>query len=373
MITRFSLRNFKAFGTRRELAFRPLTVLTGLNSAGKSSVIQSILLAKQAASRTARVVQLNGPYGLALGESQDVLNSESTDQQIEFTFTYLSAQSSERTVELSLGTDPPDALNLSVIRNGGVPPQLEQDDRRFTYLCAERLGPREMLELSAEQPDLVGVGWQGQYVAQVLAISGSEHVRQELQKPRENEEPYVTTVRTQVEYWMSKIVRPIRISAERLPRYTAAAITIAEPGVLSEPRRPANVGFGISYSLPIVVAALVSPEGSLLIVENPEAHLHPAAQSQMGRFLGQVAASGVQVLIETHSDHVLNGIRLAVGYDKLLSSDNVVVHFFGAGGVIEELHINASGSVTSWPEGFFDQLEQDLSKLASARRRRPTN
>ena len=173
MITRFSLRNFKAFGTRRELAFRPLTVLTGLNSAGKSSVIQSILLAKQAASRTARVVQLNGPYGLALGESQDVLNSESTDQQIEFTFTYLSAQSSERTVELSLGTDPPDALNLSVIRNGGVPPQLEQDDRRFTYLCAERLGPREMLELSAEQPDLVGVGWQGQYVAQVLAISGS--------------------------------------------------------------------------------------------------------------------------------------------------------------------------------------------------------
>ena len=91
------------------------------------------------------------------------------------------------------------------------------------------------------------------------------------------------------------------------------------------------MGFGLSYSLPVVVAGLVAPQrDALLIVENPEAHLHPAGQSRMGTFLATVAATGVQVLAEAHSDHVLNGIRRAIGEHGVLQPADALVHFFDA-------------------------------------------
>jgi predicted ATPase len=92
--------------------------------------------------------------------------------------------------------------------------------------------------------------------------------------------------------------------------------------------RPTNMGFGVSYALPIVLGALTAANGGLIIIENPEAHLHPAGQSQMGIFLARMASAGVQVIAETHSDHVLNGVRRAIG-EGVLSSEDAIVHFFG--------------------------------------------
>jgi predicted ATPase len=130
------------------------------------------------------------------------------------------------------------------------------------------------------------------------------------------------------------------------------------------------MGFGISYALPILVAALMMPIGGLLIVENPEAHLHPAGQSRLGTFLGRVAASGVQVIIETHSDHVINGIRLAAAEERLLEPEQVVLHFFGSNidGSPAVIELTGRGGLTAWPKGFFDQIELDLGRLARAKR-----
>ena len=131
------------------------------------------------------------------------------------------------------------------------------------------------------------------------------------------------------------------------------------------------MGFGFSYALPIVVAGLLVPVGGLLVVENPEAHLHPAGQSRLGRFLGRVAGSGAQVVVETHSDHVVNGIRLAVVDDEAVAPTDVVLHFFGEGdgGEPTTIELTGNGGLTEWPAGFFDQIEQDLGRLARARRR----
>ena len=87
-----------------------------------------------------------------------------------------------------------------------------------------------------------------------------------------------------------------------------------------------SVGFGITQVLPILVAALSAGKNELWLIENPEVHLHPAGQAQMGQFLAEVAAAGVQVIVETHSDHVFNGIRRAVK-SKRLAADDVALHF----------------------------------------------
>jgi CRISPR-associated Cas5-like protein len=132
-------------------------------------------------------------------------------------------------------------------------------------------------------------------------------------------------------------------------------------------RRPANIGYGLTYSFPIIVALLTAREDQIVVVDSPEAHLHPFAQSQMGMLLGHFAAAGVQIIVETHSDHLLNGVRLAVKKAIVRNSD-VRIHFFtGAGptghGVLTP-GLDAEGRIDQWPEGFFDQFEKDLSHLA---------
>jgi len=104
----------------------------------------------------------------------------------------------------------------------------------------------------------------------------------------------------------------------------------------------------------------------VVIIDSAEAHLHPRAQSAVGRFLGQMAGAGLQVLVETHSDHLLNGIRLAVR-DSLIRSRDVALHFFEAGGAtgqVTSLAIDDNGAISDWPEGFFDQTERDLAILS---------
>ena len=107
------------------------------------------------------------------------------------------------------------------------------------------------------------------------------------------------------------------------------------------------------------------------MIENPEVHLHPAGQAAMGEFLAEVAAAGVQVILETHSDHVLNGIRRAVK-KGVLAPDDAALHFFRLqqddeqeGAVLVESPIlDRDGNVDMWPEGFFDQFDKDMNYFA---------
>ena len=133
--------------------------------------------------------------------------------------------------------------------------------------------------------------------------------------------------------------------------------------------RSTGVGFGISYTLPVVLALLSVNPDALILLENPEAHLHPQGQFMMGTLIAQAAASGIQVIVETHSDHILNGIRVAV-HDNLIQPEKTKVYYMSrsseAGGMyasVEEPHIYPDGSMDKWPEGFFDEWEKSLEKL----------
>jgi predicted ATPase len=114
---------------------------------------------------------------------------------------------------------------------------------------------------------------------------------------------------------------------------------------------------------------LASPPGTLILIENPEAHLHPKGQAKMGELLALAASCGVQVVIETHSDHVLNGIRLAVHGGKLDPKD-VQLHYFQRqekqGQAFTEVvspRIDRNGRIDKWPDGFFDEWDKSLDAL----------
>ena len=367
MIDSLGIRNFKRFASV-DLALRPLTVLTGLNGTGKSTTIQALLLVRQVLeNQSATVVQLNGPYGLALGEANDILHPEAPSPSIDV----IIGSGGEYRYHFTLpdARDLPGgrALNLhtqSVPRD--IPPALAGQGLAFTYLNAERLGPRDQLDVTAEESSRIGIGTKGEYTAQ----DATSEVREPLRHPSTANHG-VTTLRTQVESSASDIIRPIQITALWPAGITASMIRFQEPGLLTEQIRPANVGFGFSYALPIIVAGLLTPLNGLLIVENPEAHLHPAGQSRLGRFLGRVAGSGAQVIVETHSDHVVNGIRLAAMEDRVVQPEQVIVHFFGEGadGNPAQIELTQRGGLTIWPTGFFDQIERDLGELARAQRR----
>ena len=364
MIEEVGVRNFKRF-VQLSVRLAPLTVLTGLNGSGKSTLLQSLLLVRQLAERpSGTVVELNGIDGLLLGEALDVLNFDAADAAIEITM--LTAASGRQTFRFPVSDGR--SLNLTVADLGQtVPVELQGTGADFTYLSAERLGPRDVFPVSGVEITEVGVGEQGQFMAQVLAQHENDQVPEALRHPS-TEQDGVITVRAQVEKWASDIIRPLQLTANWPAGLSVSVIRFQEPGLLSEGIRPPNMGFGVSYALPILVAGLLAKPGTLFVVENPEAHLHPAGQSRMGRFLGRIAGGGVQVIVETHSDHVVNGIRLAAVEDLTIATDAIVVHFFGDGDPVT-IEMTEKGGLTEWPPGFFDQLEDDLGRLARAKQR----
>lgn len=369
MVSELTLDNFKAFVSFKA-EMRNLTVLTGLNSSGKSSMIQALLLCELARNGPASV-PLNGPFGLSLGEATDVLSFEAKSSDIGIR---LRGDGWTDRFEFDIPPNRAVSLPLRPFRPSGRQPRLA------SYLSAERLGPRDLLEVDPAMQVVLGdegdskstneplsVGHQGQYAPHVLAQYDRRQIREPIRHPGFGEgEDVAITLTTQAELWLSAIVRPISLQATWLPGTNAATVRFREPDTRTEWMRPPNVGFGFSYALPIVVAALTATPGTMLIVESPEAHLHPAGQSAIGHFLAQVAGSGVQTVVETHSDHVLNGVRRAVADSKVIPSEDVVVHFFGHAGAAH-LKIKNSGAVTDWPDGFFDQTETDLSLLARIR------
>ena len=387
MITRIDLRHFKCFETLK-LPLHRLTLLSGQNASGKSSVMQALVLLHQTMryQEWSRRLLLNGA-ALRLGSARDVIDQDSGGHSIAISLLDHDAGP----VEWEFGGDLAD-MSLAVSR-AGVPQMdgiewtsgdskplrhllpegvvateagesLTRRLRGLTWLGAERLGPRE--QYTFDDPQLAPVvGHGGEHAVSVLYSGRDER----LAVPLTVDDVASTRLR-QVGAHMSGFFPGFELEILPVPRVNAVTLGI-RTSRSTDFHRPGHTGFGVTQVLPIIVAAVSATPGDLLLIENPEVHLHPAGQARMGEFLTKAAAAGLQVLVETHSDHVLNGVRRAVR-TQVLAPEKVALHFFRPrheaehSGVaqVESPAINADGDIDHWPEGFFDQFDHDMNFLA---------
>jgi predicted ATPase len=356
VIQELRLQEFKCFADQR-LPLADLTLLAGANATGKSTVIQSLLLLRQSHLRKTLAhgeLLLNGPL-VNVGTALDAVNESGVTDTVVFTLTEEGGSEQRFAFEYPRGAGESYTLRGAVSTYNET---LSLFAPRFNYLNAERVGPRLIYPMSEMIEDLVDVGIHGEYTAHCLQRFGSAPlINPRLISGDGEQSPLLFD---QTRYRMRKIIPDLDI--DLLAITEADQMRVGLKTNTGRFLRPTNIGFGIIYTLPIIVAALLSPEGALLIVENPEAHLHPASQSRIGSFLAEVATAGVQVIIETHSDHVLNGIRRAVR-SKLITPEQMSILFFTGEGAFDRPRIYPSGGIEPWPEGFFDQMEKDLMEL----------
>lgn len=382
MLSRIDLGHFKCF-ERLRLPLCPLTLLAGRNASGKSSVMQSLLLLHQTMREhewSSRLV-LNGA-AVQLGTAVEIIDEDHGRHRCAIVLIDGDADHFEWEFE-----GERDQMSMAIRRARGdttehgswewdgtealrylLPPDVSGHsltDRlcRLTYLSAERLGPRGTYPYDDPQLTPV-VGPRGEFAVSILHSGRDQKILPELVM-----EGVPPTRFRQTEAYLGTFFPDCVLDLEQVRRANAVTlgIRVSNGGRF---HRPSHTGFGITQVLPIVIAALTAGKQDILVIENPEIHLHPAGQASMGAFLGKVASAGVQVILETHSDHVLNGIRRAVK-SGLLPSEDAAIHFFRPRGEqpeeepqVESPAIDRHGNIDSWPSGFFDQFDEDMNHFA---------
>ncbi|WP_321393769.1 DUF3696 domain-containing protein [uncultured Desulfuromusa sp.] len=386
MLTQINLDNFKCFDSL-SLRLSPLTLLTGFNAAGKSTTLQSLLLLAQALRSGNRLAELplNGPLA-RLGTPGEVLKSGSGEVSFSIgdgrTFIKWTLQAENRTqgiamriphiaIESKTGTkDFNDLENLERLLppgTSGEPVELVESLGETIFLSAVRMGTADVFPSPEESlPVYADVGVQGEFAPWWF----HQFFDEEIEQARCNQSDEARTLRRQFNAWASELFPGAQANVQTIDKTNLLRLEL-RIGDVGDWRRPSNIGYGLTYAFPIIVAGLLAKPGQMLIIDSPEAHLHPSGQSQMGCFLATVAAAGVQVIIETHSDHILNGIRRAIGEHKILTSEQAAVYFFdGKVDSPTKLEFAETGSIRSWPSGFFDQYQLDVTALTKVRRLR---
>jgi len=134
----------------------------------------------------------------------------------------------------------------------------------------------------------------------------------------------------------------------------------------------ADVGFGVSQLLPIVVMGLRAPEGSLLLFEQPEIHLHPQVQASLADFFLTLGESKKRLLIETHSDYFINRLRRRIAEDPTDELGERVSILFvrppedGKGAVIEPMRVDRYGVIENWPADFLPESADEAERIIRA-------
>jgi predicted ATPase len=374
MLERIRLENFKA---SRDLHIRlaPLTVLAGLNSSGKSTLLQAIGALRQSYEPNGRTdgLSLSGEL-VQLGKYGDLLTEGTLGDTVAITVT-------ERGVVCKWVFGGASDANQLQFSEAPVTAPNFVTSPDFQFLQADRILPQTLYPQAPQRARDTGfLGPRGEYTADFLSMASERPVARARTFPRTglglNDELLNKVAPTdglldQVAGWLQQLSPGTRLNTTPLGGTDEVLLQYRYDGRLRESTsnfyRPTNVGFGLTYGLPIVVSCLAAPRGALLLLENPEAHLHPQGQAALGELISRCANDQVQIIVETHSDHLLNGVRLAVKRGVIKNRD-AVLHCFSRSvetgdASVQSPAILENGRLSNWPSGFFDQWDKDVEAL----------
>ncbi|MXV51977.1 DUF3696 domain-containing protein [Pedobacter sp. HMF7647] len=369
MITRVLMQNFKAF-KEAEINLTALNLFTGLNGMGKSSFLQSLLLLRQSEIEGITLLgglRLKGNL-IDIGKGKDAYCVNATDDYIKFEVDIDYENMINVSYKYIAETDILPGINEKIMldHRGDNMALLTNN---FKYLRAERIAPEHNYKanLSAVQRDGF-LGYKGENAGLFIALNKLEPVTLESVK---HPLAKANNLISNIDAWMNEITPGTHVISTYYNDLDIVKLSYQfETGSDVTPEfSPVNVGFGFTYTLPILTAILSAKKGDLIIIENPESHLHPHGQAKMGELIAKAANDGVQLIVESHSDHLLNGIRIAVK-NKDVDFEEVSIFYFERDvknnehiTTIDQPTIDINGRLSHKPKGFFDEYSKQLDVL----------
>ena len=359
MIQSIHIQNFKSI-ENQIFDFKPLTILTGTNSSGKSSVIQAILLYTYKANNH----YILDDYLSNFGKSSDWIYVHSKSKSFSITPTMTNNKKKtklifDKTKDILYFDTTNRKINLTDIERTKDFPIFEKE---IYYISANRIGQENQSKCRAT----IKCGMNGEYIFGFYESCKNETLTNEhlLSKTIAN------TLNFQVSFWLYRILGlNLNVTTQVIDN---ANVKISYKNfdldsVNGTEMSPFNLGAGVSYLTKILILGLSLKEGDILIVENPEVHLHPKAISKFADFFVFLANGGIQVILETHSEHIINKMRYSVFGGKI-SKDNIQIYYrerfdmpFESIQINERgKYINENNEIIEFPTGFFDS---DLDKL----------
>ena len=448
MLNHMKISNFKAW-REAEIEFGNITGFFGTNSAGKSSLLQLLLLLKQTKNATDRrlVLDFGSPSDLVnLGTFGDVVHKHEDDTRIGWQIGWsrptalrikIPTDSEKRLslegkslqirseVGLRLGRLWPHELRYNLgevgfrvksqegsptkfkletkntdfrfIRNRGrawplsppVKTYMFPDETRYFYQNANFLGdfeleyeglmdsiyylgplreyPRRDYHWAGSSPE--DVGQRGERTVDAILAATRDGKMRSLGFRRKRK-----TFQEMIAYWLRRLGLIHEFHLEEIAQRTNLYRAIVRTSGSNASTALTDVGFGVSQVLPVLVLLYYVPEGSIVMLEQPEIHLHPSVQSDLADvMLNVVKARRLQIVVESHSEHLLRRLQRRVAEEEA-SSKNVKLYFVSRKGDeawAEDLSLNEWGEIENWPDGFFgDELGEIAAITAASLKRR---
>jgi predicted ATPase len=412
VFTRLKLHNFKIWKDTGDISLAPVTLLLGANSSGKSSLIQSFLLLRQTALSPNPEVTLN--FGVAdtndsvqLGQFNDVLCKHGDDNDIEIEFrwgssseqrdtnvyiarytkdkegkaaiklvrlqdkdeSYWMHEARHNSYDLSLGSEsskrasspefkpqrsvifPPAAL-IKLKEHGDraekIGLSLIEELSRISYLGPIRQSPQRNYSWSRKMPKTLGDS--GELFAD--AVISSRYIDSDFSAKGDLLE--------KLGYWLNKMDLADGVEIKKVTNFPLYEILLETNGEQINLR---DVGVGVSQVLPVIAAAYIAPPGTIIIVEEPESHLHPLAQALLAELFVEASSTRqVQFIVETHSEHLFRRLQTLVAKEAV-DPKNVQMYFVEREGVnarLQDLGLNEFGRVEHWPDKFFGDTTNEI-------------